>query len=53
VAPVQGRVSGAVYERVDERLAEQLRSAQDWRDTVNTYFIRRSGKSDQRRRPIP
>jgi alpha-glucuronidase len=50
---VQGRVSDAVYERVDERLAVQLRSAQDWRDTVNTYFFRRSGMSDRHSRPIP
>lgn len=32
--------------RVTERLAEQLRSAVEWRDQLNTYFFRKSGIPD-------
>ena len=35
-----------------ERLAEQLRSAVEWRDQVNTYFFRKSGIPDARGRTI-
>ncbi|AEG43260.1 alpha-glucuronidase [Isoptericola variabilis] len=38
--------------RVRERLAEQLRSATEWRDQVNTYFFRKSGIPDARGRTI-
>ena len=38
--------------RVRERLAEQLRSAREWRDQVNTYFFRKSGVPDARGRTI-
>jgi alpha-glucuronidase len=39
-------------ERVRERLAEQLRSAVEWRDQINTYFFRKSGVPDARGRRI-
>ncbi|WP_460750598.1 alpha-glucuronidase [Myceligenerans cantabricum] len=39
-------------DRVAERLAEQLRSATEWRDQVNTYFFRKSGIPDERGRTI-
>nr|WP_281387088.1 alpha-glucuronidase [Jiangella mangrovi] len=38
--------------RVRERLAEQLRSAVEWRDQVNTYFWRKSGIADAHGRVI-
>jgi len=38
--------------RVNERLAEQLRSAIEWRDQVNTYFLRKSGIADAHGRRI-
>ena len=41
-----------VVARVRERLAEQLRSAREWRDQVNTYFFRKSGVPDARGRTI-
>nr|WP_230416482.1 alpha-glucuronidase [Micromonospora tarapacensis] len=39
-------VDPAVHARVTERLAEQLRCAQEWRDQVNAYFHRKSGVPD-------
>ncbi|MBO3662652.1 alpha-glucuronidase [Microbacterium stercoris] len=50
-------VSGSLRDRdlvagVDERFAEQLRSAIEWRDQVNTYFLRKSGVADARGRRI-
>ncbi|WPF81926.1 alpha-glucuronidase [Sanguibacter sp. 4.1] len=38
--------------RVTERLAEQHRSAVEWRDQINTYFFRKSGVPDERGRKI-
>ncbi len=38
--------------RVRERLAEQLRSATEWRDQVSTYFLRKSGIPDEHGRTI-
>jgi alpha-glucuronidase len=50
---IEGRLPDALYQRVAARLAEQLRSAIDWRDTINTYFFRHSGIPDRHGRPIP
>ncbi|GAA2999234.1 xylan alpha-(1-_2)-glucuronosidase [Microbacterium aurantiacum] len=49
---LDGRIDTAVHRRVTERLAEQLRSATDWRDQINTYFFRASGIADERGRRI-
>ncbi|UTT59976.1 alpha-glucuronidase [Cellulosimicrobium cellulans] len=49
---LRGAVDDAVFERVTERLAEQLRSAREWRDQVCTYFLRASGVADARGRTI-
>ncbi len=49
---VRDRFPAAVRDNVDVRLAEQLRSATEWRDQVNTYFLRKSGIPDERGRPI-
>lgn len=38
--------------RMRERLAEQLRCAQEWRDQVRTYFFRKSGVPDAAGRRI-
>lgn len=38
--------------RVQERLSEQLRSAIEWRDQLNTYFLRKSGIPDAHGRTI-
>jgi alpha-glucuronidase len=45
-------VDARLSERVAERFAEQLRSATEWRDQVNTYFLRKSGVPDERGRTI-
>lgn len=51
-ATLEGHVPADVFARVTERLAEQLRSAREWRDQVNTYFLRKSGIPDAHGRPI-
>jgi alpha-glucuronidase len=45
-------VDADVARRVRERLAEQLRSAVEWRDQINTYFLRKSGIPDAKGRTI-
>jgi alpha-glucuronidase len=47
-----GLVDQALYDRVADRLDEQLRSAEEWRDQVNTYFFRKSGVPDAKGRRI-
>lgn len=47
-----GLVPGDVDTRVRERLAEQLRSATEWRDQLNTYVWRKSGVADAHGRTI-
>ncbi|MFD0478632.1 hypothetical protein ACFQ0B_68395 [Nonomuraea thailandensis] len=47
-----GSVDPALYARVQERLDEQVRCAEEWRDQVNTYFLRKSGVPDARGRQI-
>lgn len=42
----------ARHARVAERFEEQLRSAREWRDQVNSYFFRKSGVADERGRTI-
>lgn len=49
---LDGRIPSDVDTRVRERLAEQLRSAIEWRDQLNTYFFRKSGVPDARGRTI-
>ena len=47
-----GCVPDDVFIRVQERLAEQLRSAREWRDQLCTYFHRKSGIPDAHGRSI-
>ncbi|MFE5407458.1 alpha-glucuronidase [Microbacterium sp. NPDC056569] len=49
---LNGLVPADVWERGRERFAEQLRSATEWRDQVNTYFWRKSGVPDEQGRTI-
>ncbi|MEV4016501.1 alpha-glucuronidase [Nonomuraea angiospora] len=42
-----------LYARVKERLDEQVRCAEEWRDQINAYFFRKSGVPDARGRRIP
>lgn len=50
---LEGRVPGDVFARVRALLAEQQRSAREWRDHVCTYFWRKSGIPDAGGRVIP
>ncbi|MCW6004202.1 alpha-glucuronidase [Micromonospora sp. CPCC 205371] len=45
-------VGSDVDARVRERLDEQVRSAAEWRDQINTYFYRKSGVPDVKGRRI-
>ncbi|WP_431989598.1 alpha-glucuronidase [Streptomyces albogriseolus] len=45
-------VEPARHARVAERFEEQLRSAREWRDQINSYFLRKSGVPDERGRTI-
>ncbi|WP_309062317.1 alpha-glucuronidase [Streptomyces sp.] len=45
-------VDPARHARVAERYEEQLRSAREWRDQINSYFLRKSGVPDERGRTI-
>ena len=47
-----GLLDDDAYTNVSTRLGEQLRSAREWRDQVNTYFLRKSGLPDARGRRI-
>ena len=38
--------------RISELLDEQVRSAEEWRDQINTYFLRKSGVPDAHGRDI-
>ncbi|WP_456821093.1 alpha-glucuronidase [Cellulomonas sp. URHB0016] len=49
---VQGRVPDDLFDRVVERLAEQVRCAHEWRDQVRTYVWRTSGVPDAHGRTI-
>jgi len=51
-AALDGLVPDRLHARVAERLAEQVRSATEWRDQVRTYFFRKSGVPDASDRPI-
>lgn len=45
-------VDEQAYRQVADRLEEQAGHAKEWRDRINTYFLRKSGIADQRGRTI-
>ncbi|NDL58467.1 alpha-glucuronidase [Phytoactinopolyspora mesophila] len=49
---LRGRIPDTVFERVSERMREQLRCAREWRDQVCAYFYRKSGVPDAYGRTI-
>jgi alpha-glucuronidase len=49
---LEGKVDEARYSSILERLREQAAHAEEWRDTINTYFYRKSGIPDERNRKI-
>ncbi|MHC5903084.1 alpha-glucuronidase [Streptomyces sp. S6] len=51
-AGLKGVVEPERFARGAERFEEQVRSAREWRDQVNSYFFRKSGVPDERGRVI-
>ena len=49
---LDGLVEPDLFDRVRTLLAEQVRSAGEWRDQVRTYFWRHSGVPDERGGPL-
>jgi alpha-glucuronidase len=49
---LKSEVDEESYQNVKERLEEQLRSAREWRDQINTYYYRHSGVEDEKGRTI-
>ncbi|MER5754050.1 alpha-glucuronidase [Streptomyces sp. NPDC002088] len=45
-------VDPARHARVAERYEEQLRGAREWRDQINSYFLRKSGIPDRQGRRV-
>ncbi|WP_299091349.1 alpha-glucuronidase family glycosyl hydrolase [uncultured Metabacillus sp.] len=49
---LEGEISPKAFHNVLDRFSEQLRSAKEWRDQINTYFYRKSGIEDEKNRLI-
>ena len=49
---LEGKVDDKVFSAVMQQFDRQLDNAREWRDQVNTYFYRKSGIPDQKRRKI-
>lgn len=49
---LEGKLNPAAFASVEQRLEEQLRSAEQWRDVINAYFHRISGIPDEKGRAL-
>lgn len=49
---VEGLLDEDVYNQVIEKLRMQAEHAKEWRDIINTYFLRKSGIPDDKQRII-
>lgn len=49
---LEGKLDDERYQHIIERFAQQLDSAREWRDVINTYFYRKSGIEDEKGRII-
>ncbi len=49
---LEGRVPEEVFRRVRERFREQLRSAKEWRDVINSWFYRLTEIPDEKGRTL-
>ncbi|WP_391572579.1 alpha-glucuronidase family glycosyl hydrolase [Cohnella sp.] len=49
---LQSKIDEARYESALSRLQEQSKHAKEWRDVVNSYFLRKSGIDDEQGRTI-
>lgn len=52
IKTLEGKIPAADYDNILHRMELQLQNAIDWRDEVNTYFLRKSGIGDSRHRTI-
>ena len=49
---LEGSIDRRVFDNGKKRFREQLRSAREWRDVINTFFRRLSGIEDEKGRKI-
>lgn len=49
---LQGKIPETQYMRILDRLTEQKEHAREWCDQINTYFCRKSGILDERKRRV-
>lgn len=49
---LQGKLPPKAYDRIMERFVHQKEHAREWCDQINSYFYRKSGISDERKRKI-
>jgi alpha-glucuronidase len=49
---LKDKVDPKCFEKVRERLEQQLEQAEEWRDVINTYFFRKTGIPDRFGRTI-
>ena len=49
---LKGKIEQGFYSKIEQGLKVQLCDAVEWRDIVNTYFYRKTGISDNKKRKI-
>ncbi|OON85904.1 alpha-glucuronidase [Oribacterium sp. C9] len=52
IRSLKGKISEEDHKNILDRAERQLASAIEWRDTINTYFYRKSGVVDEHNRKI-
>ena len=52
IRSLKGKISETDHKNILIRAERQLESAIEWRDTINTYFYRKSGIGDEHKRKI-
>jgi len=52
IKSLKGKIRDTDYDNILERAERQLAAATEWRDTINTYFYRKSGIQDEQHRKI-
>ena len=49
---LEGKINQYCFSSVEERFKKQLENAREWRDVVNSYFYRKTGLPDEKKRKI-
>lgn len=49
---LEGKIPDKAYHRMLERFHHQREHSREWRDQINTYFYRKSGIADEKKRKI-